>query len=129
MLDGDTILVGHSLGPAFILSVLEEVSMKKQVRACFFVSGFLGLLDNPAYDALNTSFTTKKFDWKVIKKSCRHFYMLNADNDPYVPLKKGKELAEKISADCMIVKNGGHINEESGFKRFDVLLDLIKKEL
>src|SRR3989338_7755510 len=47
--DEDSILVGHSLGPAFILSVLEQVSLSKLVRACFFVCGFLGLLGNPDF--------------------------------------------------------------------------------
>ncbi len=40
----DTIFIGHSLGSAFILSVLEKIN--KKVKACYFVSGFIGLLNN-----------------------------------------------------------------------------------
>lgn len=44
-LDEDSIVVGHSLGPAFLLSVLENLD--KQIRASFFVAGFIGFLNNP----------------------------------------------------------------------------------
>ncbi len=39
ILDKNTILIGHSLGPAFILRILERC--EKPVRASIFVSGFL----------------------------------------------------------------------------------------
>ncbi|GEM_PF-2655798 len=39
-IDEQSILVGHSLGPAFILSILEDLNF--QIPACFFVAGFTG---------------------------------------------------------------------------------------
>ena len=60
LIDEDSIFVGHSLGPAFILSVLESLKLPKPVKACFFVSGFLGLINNKQFDDLNKTFTTKK---------------------------------------------------------------------
>ena len=42
----DTIVVGHSLGPVFLLNVLEKASANKQIKGAFFVAGFLGLINN-----------------------------------------------------------------------------------
>ncbi|MBU0760931.1 MAG: alpha/beta hydrolase [Nanoarchaeota archaeon] len=116
----DSIFIGHSLGPAFILSILERLNIK--VKACFFVSGFLGLLGNPEFDEVNKTFIAKEFDWERIRKNCENFYVYHSDNDPYVSLEKAKELAEKLGTEVIIVKNAGHFNESSGYLKFELLL-------
>ncbi|MFH0701208.1 MAG: alpha/beta hydrolase, partial [Candidatus Woesearchaeota archaeon] len=52
-----SIVVGHSLGPAFLLSFLE----KHRVKAAFFVAGFVGKLDNSNFDSINDTFVNKSF--------------------------------------------------------------------
>jgi len=126
-LDEKSIVIGHSLGPAFLLSVIEKLS--HPIKCAFFIAGFTGLLDIPEFDELNKTFTTKSFDWNKIKKNCKRFIVLNSDNDPYVPLEKGKELAEHLGSELIIVKNAGHINKQSGYTRFDILLEKVRKEL
>jgi len=125
-LSKDTIFVGHSLGPAFILSILEKID--QPVQAAFFVSGFLGKINNPLYDRANESFM-KKFDWQKIKQNCGKFYMFHSDNDPYVKLKKAEELAKYLGIEIILIKGGGHLNEKAGYLKFDLLLENIKKEL
>src|SRR3989338_8629887 len=49
-LDENSIVVGHSLGSAFLLSVLEDFN--RPIKATFFVAGFTGLLNNPDFDEL-----------------------------------------------------------------------------
>ncbi len=44
----DTIFVGHSLGPAFILRILEQANAK--IQSAYLISGFTGLLNNPTFD-------------------------------------------------------------------------------
>lgn len=127
VIDEDTILVGHSLGPAFILSILEKINTP--VKACFLVAGFIGLLDNPHFDELNKTFTTKDFGWEKIRNNCKKFYVINAEDDPYVPLIKGKELANNLKTELITLKNAGHINTEFGFTEFPQLLEYIKKEI
>jgi len=68
-IDENTVFVDHSLGCAFILSVLEE-DREKPVRACYLVSGFAGPLGDARFDAINKTFTIKKFDWEKIKGNC-----------------------------------------------------------
>ncbi|MBD3252891.1 serine hydrolase family protein [Candidatus Pacearchaeota archaeon] len=128
-IDENTVFIGHSLGPAFILSVLEKLTLSKPVKACFFVSGFLGLLGNQEFDEINKTFTTKDFDWKKIKSSCQKFHVFQSDNDPYVPIERAKELAEGLDAEITVVSGAGHFNEAAGYTKFDLLLEKINKEI
>jgi hypothetical protein len=118
------ILIGHSLGVAFILSLLE----KHKAKACFFVAGFISKLGNE-FDNINVSFIDKKFNFDKIKKNCERFVVFQSDNDPYVSVQHGKELAEKVDGELIIVKNAGHFNSKAGYDRFDELLEQIKSSL
>ncbi len=113
----DTVFVGHSLGVAFILSLVE----KYKVKACFFVAGFLGEIGIQAFDEINESFVNKQFDWEKIRNNCSKFYVYHSDNDPYVPLSKGHELAAKLSAEFRSVEGAGHFNEKAGYVKFEEL--------
>ncbi len=123
----NSIVVGHSLGVAFLLSVIERLD--KPVKAAFFVAGFTTPLDNPEFDEFIGTFVGKQFDWNKIRRNCGKFYVMNSDNDPYVPLEQGRNLAKNLKAELIILKNAGHINEEAGFTRFDFLLEKMKGEL
>jgi hypothetical protein len=126
-LNKESIVVGHSLGTAFLLTVLENLD--KPIKAAFFVSGNTDLLDNPKFDKLNKSFVNRKFDWKKIKKNCPKFFVFHSDNDPYVPLKKAEELSRNLDAKLILVKNAGHFNEKAGYTKFELLLENILKEI
>lgn len=123
--DENLILVGHSSAPAVILRKLKEI--EKPVFAIFLVSGFLGSVGNEEYDKLNASFFKTPFNWTKIRKNARHIFVYNSDNDPYVPLEKGGELARNLGVKLKILKNAGHINSESGFYQFPQLLKDIKR--
>lgn len=125
LLNKDSVVIGHSLGVAFLLTLLE----KSQAKAAFFISGFIGLLNNPSFDKINKTFTYKKFDWDLIRQNCNKFYVFHSDNDPYVPLEKAKELAKPLSTDIILIKGGGHLNRESGYIKFELLLNKIKGEI
>ncbi len=122
----DSIVIGHSLGPVFILSVLEDID--RPIKAAFFVSGFASEIGNPDFDSINRTFY-RHFDWRRIRKNCGKFEVFHSDNDPYVPMEKAEELAGKLGTDLTIVKNAGHFNEKSGYRRFELLLEKIKAEL
>jgi len=118
------VIVGHSLGPALILQKLGQLD--RPIRAVFLASGFLGELGLPDFDPLNANFFERPLDWERIRQNCQEFYVYNSDNDPYVPLKKGLELAVNLQTDLRIVHDGGHINAAAGYTKFDRLLDDIK---
>lgn len=123
-IDEETIFVGHSLGPVFIMNILENLD--QPILAAFFVSGFTGLLGQPEFDEINKTITNRKFYYSKIKNNCKKFFIYNSDTDPYVPLDKGCELARKLNGKLTIVKNGGHINASAGYTEFPLLLKDIK---
>lgn len=127
MIDDESVLIGHSLGPAFILSVLEEINTK--VKACFFVSPFLGLIGNPDFDNINETFVCKEFDWEKIKNNCNKFFAYYGNNDPYVPLKEAKKISDKLGIKLKIIENGGHLNEQAGYDNFPELLEDIVENI
>lgn len=116
----DSILIGHSIGVAFLLSVLESINF--QVRASYLVSGFIELLNNSSFDDINKTFFDKDFNFKKIKDNCKEFFIYHSDNDPYVSIEKSKNLSNKLSAQIHLVHGAGHFNSESGYDQFDLLL-------
>jgi uncharacterized protein len=126
-LNENSIVVGHSLGPAFLLNVLENLD--SPIKCAYFVSGFTGLISNPEFDELNKTFAVREFDWDKIKNNCKKFVVINSDNDPYVPLEKGKELAQNLDTELITLENAGHINKESGHTKFNLLFEKIKEQL
>jgi hypothetical protein len=126
-LNENSIVIGHSLGPAFLLNILEELD--KPIKAAFFVSGFVGLLGSPEFDEINKTFVDKSFDWQKIKQNCPKFFVFHSDNDPYVPLEKAKQFAKNLGVKVVLVKNAGHFNEKAGYIKFPLLLGKIKHEI
>jgi len=126
-LDENSIVVGHSLGPAFLLSILENLD--RPIKAAFFVSGFIGFLGNPEFDEVNKSFVDKRFDWQKIRRNCPKFFVFHSDDDPYVPLEKAEQLAKNLGVGVTLVKDAGHFNESAGYANFELLLGKIRDEL
>lgn len=123
-LDNESVLVGHSIGAVFMLSILEK--LKSPIYTAVFVSGFLHDLGNNDFDKINNSFYDKDFDWQLIKGNARSIVVFHGDDDPYVPLKEAKYLAENLGTKIKVIKNGGHLNESAGFTEFPELLKVIK---
>jgi predicted alpha/beta hydrolase family esterase len=118
------VFVGHSIAPAFILSILENYKAK----ACFLVSGFIGgPLGLEKYDEINKTFTQKEFNFEKIKENCDTIISFASDNDPYVPLKRTKEMTDKINGKLIIIKGAEHFQDSSGYNTFKELLNEIKK--
>lgn len=126
-LDENSIIIGHSLGPAFLLRIIEKLS--HQIKAAFFISGFVRLYGVPQFDNVNRTFVSAPFDWRRIRQNCKIFRVFHSNNDPYVPLDCGKELAGNLETELILVTGAGHFNESAGYTRFDLLLDEIKREL
>ena len=118
-IDSETIFIGHSLAVPLTLHFLE----KRKLKSAFFVGGFCSLLDE-RFNKYIDSFI-KPFDWEKIKQNCSQFYVFNSDNDSYVPLSRGEELANNLGVTLNLVKGAGHFNEE---KKFELLLEVIKNE-
>lgn len=122
----DTVFVGHSLGPAFILRILEK-KLRFPSKAAFFIGPFIGRLGNPDLDKINKTFFDTEFDWVSIKKNCKQFHIFCSDNDPYVPLENAAEVAKRLGVNQVLIKGAGHFNKKSGYKKIQFLLEMIKQ--
>ncbi len=122
----DSILVGHSLGGAFLLRVLEKSKIK--IKATFIVAAPIGVLPIKNFDS-DKLFIGKPFDWKKIKMNCPNFFVFHSDNDPYVSLGNGEKIAEKLGTKLIFIPNAGHFNKASGYKKFELLLQKINTEI
>jgi len=123
----ETIFIAHSSGPAFVLSILEKINIK--IEKCFFVSGFLELLQIPEFYILNETITSRQFDWEAIYKNCNYFYMCHGSDDPYVWIESVEIMSEKLWIKVDMIEWWGHLNEETGYTKFQYLLDKITKDI
>ncbi len=119
-----TVLVGHSLGAAFALRLVERAT--RPVTGLFLAAGFVGALGLPDYDPINASFFAAPFDWASIRarkgRACRCWA---GDDDPYVPLARSREMADHLGVELETVPGGGHLNTETGFNAFPQLRDAV----
>lgn len=116
------LIIGHSLGANFILHVLEQnLSAPEQI---ILVSALNDFIDNKEYDALNKSFF-KDFNWRAIQSGMKKADILHGDDDPYVPLNQAQDIADGLGLDLKVIQDGGHLNIETGYDRFPLLLELI----
>lgn len=119
-IDKNTILIGHSLGTPFILRFLEQLD-EKIIDQAFFVAGFERSLNIPEVE----NFVNKPFNWTRIKNYCNKFFVINSDNDPYINLSIGKDLARNLNAKLIVEHNGDHLSNPLGNFSYPKLLELI----
>lgn len=125
LVSGESIFIGHSLGSAFLLHVLEN--MKGPVRASFLVASAFQELGLPEFDVINSTFYKKDFDWMRIRRNCEKFLVYASDNDPYVPGAHAVFLARELGAELAHIPGAGHFNRASGYTTFPNLLGEVRK--
>src|SRR5690606_28374720 len=91
--DGQTYLVGHSLGCMTILRYLESLAPVKKVGGCIFVAGFGARF--PGYDGGHDSFFDHELDWDKIRTHCDNFVAIHSYDDPHVDIAQLTLLGEK----------------------------------
>lgn len=117
----ELIIVGHSLGVVTALDFIEQ--SKKPIKVLISVSGFAKDLGAE----INSYFMkVKEIDFEKVKKNLEKSYVLYGDNDPYVPQKELKLLADNLGAEPIIFPNGGHLNTDAGYTKFPKLLEIVE---
>ena len=120
-INSNSILVGHSLSPAFILHLLQ--SLDHSIFGTFLVVPFIRLLNLPEIDEVNITIVKGPIDWNKIKKNMGTIKIYASDNDPYVPFEAVRDIADKLGVDITLIKRAGHINESSGYTEFPLIRD------
>ncbi len=119
------VLVGHSIGAAFALRLLERAETR--IRAVFLIAGFSSQLGDPAFDPYTVTFMKAPFDWQKILRNSGSFFVYAGDIDPYVPRRFTTELAAGVGSSPVIIPGGGHLSAESGWLTLPFLWEEIRK--
>lgn len=121
------VFIGHSLAPVFILHLADKYNLR--LNSAIFVSPFLTFLHEKGvwqFDHVNSSFYKIDFDFEKLKTQIPNSYVVYGNDDPYVDKKFPLDFAKKINSKVIVVKNGGHLNEEFGYTKFPLILNLCK---
>ena len=119
LINENTTFFAHSIAPIFVCKFLinNKVKVKKMVFVCGF-NNYLGI--DEEYDSVNESMYVDNLT--DIKNYCNDIICYYSDNDPYVKYDVEKDFADTISTEQYCISNGGHLNAESGYTKFDELL-------
>ncbi len=99
--------------------------MNHPVRAAFLTGTPIGIRPILNYER-DSSFCGFSFDWETIRKNAHHFVIFQSDDDPYVSLENGEELAKNLNVKLNFVPNAGHFNAKAGYLKFELLLEKLK---
>lgn len=128
-LPGDSVcFVGHSLGPLFILHMVDHYNIK--CDSAIFVSPFLTKLDRmKEIDFVNDTFYKSDFNFEKLKQNIPLSYAIYARDDPYVPTPKAKDFATRMDSQIIESNTGKHFNSEAHCVSFPLVLELCKTRL
>ena len=121
-IDENTIIIAHSIAPVFVCKYIIErkIKVKKLIFVCGF-NNYLGI--DPEYDAVNEPMFLNNL--KDVKNYCNNIICFYSDDDPYVKFEVEKDFADTISNEQHVIKDGGHINSESGYTEFKDILNVL----
>ncbi len=119
-INSESILIGHSLGAAAALNILE----KHTVRAAFLIAPAVLKTDNE-FTTVMHEIADQNFDFETIRKHCRSIEIWHADNDPYLPLTVAQTLAAHLKIEVTLVSGAGHMNSNAGYTEFPKLLEQV----
>lgn len=118
----NTVVIGHSLGGKFLLRILEKRDVS--ILGAYFVGTPIGVLPIQNNERDN-AFTGNDFDWTTIRNNAQYFGVFQSDDDPYVCLENGEQLAKHLGVALSFVPNAGHFNTRAGYTQFPALRDMI----
>ncbi len=104
--DENLYLIGHSAGVITILRYLEKLNPEQKIGGVVMVAGFT---DDLGFAELKNFFTAE-IQFEKIKKQAKYFVAIQSDDDPYVPLKHGDILKEKLGAELIIKHQAKHFS-------------------
>ena len=116
LINENTVIIAHSIGPVFISKFLIENKVK--VKKLIFVCGFNNYLNiNKEYDTVNKSMYLNNLE--EVKNYAEDIICFYSNNDPYVKYEVEKEFADKVATNQIMIPNAGHINSEAGYDAFE----------
>lgn len=121
----ETLLIWHSLWGAFLLRLLENYQWK--IHLLVTVGSPVWIQPIRFYESDFAFLHGFDFEWESIVNKVQHSLVFHSDDDPYVSLWNGQELAKKLGTKLSFIPNSWHFNEAAWFTEFPQLLEEIKK--
>ncbi|MEI8230817.1 MAG: alpha/beta fold hydrolase [Candidatus Peregrinibacteria bacterium] len=122
-IDSASIIIAHSLGCAFALRVLENLT--HPIFGTILVAPVWGRGMGQEYEPAMENFVRDPFDWDVIKNNGGAIQIIQSDNDRFIPLRKSSTLSHHLHCPLAIIHDAGHFNTSSGYDQFPELLELL----
>lgn len=102
-LDGNTVLVGYSLGSPTTLRFLNDYPGRVKIAGLVLVAGFGdGIRERPG------ALFRPALDFDLIRKRARRRVCIYSDNDWLIAPERSKDLARRIGAGEVVVLGAGH---------------------
>ncbi len=128
--DNQCFFVGHSLGCITILRYLEKLAQEQKIGGAVLVAGFtdkgLTLGEDENINDIGTFFEVG-VDFEKIKKRRNKFIAIHSDNDPYVPLRFGDILKEKLGAELIVKHDMSHFSGDDNINELPCVLEAVLK--
>ncbi len=121
--DENVFLIGHSLGGPAIFRYLEALPMGKKIGGAVVVAGFAESINAQAVE----NFVTGKWHDEKIKTSSNQITLINADDDPYIPMEMAERMKKRFDAHLIVMRNAQHICEKAGFLQLPEALEDLRK--
>lgn len=124
--DKNRLVVGHSLGPLFLLHLLEKYQFT--VKGAVLVAPFFEIHGkSEIVEKFNEPFYKQDFEFNKLKRLMSKSTVIYSHDDSYVDNKKSLNFAKKLGSRVAVVHGLGHMGLESGMKEFPAVLEEIKK--
>jgi len=122
----ESIIIGHSAGATFILGLLESLPRNVQVQKAILVAGFMEEGEKKEFHDYKKGLI-KGFDWKKIQKSCRRFYFIASDNDPFLcGDDQAQILQDRLGGEVVLLEGQGHFNTGKGNNKYKQFPEILK---
>jgi len=126
-LDGETYLIGHSLGGITILRYLESLPDNKSIGGAVLIAGFANDLTYDGYKGELTNFFTSPINWDRINSACPKFFVLYSRGDSWVDESNYHELKEKLHAKGELQNGFKHYSGDDGITELPIALTTLEE--
>lgn len=116
--DGETVVIGHSLGSVLALRLAERVGFGKGI--------LLAAWDFNDLTPEHQSFWPNMIDHVKIKNNVKEWVFPVSENDPYVTVTIAKEVAGRVNGKVLEVGKRGHfLTKEDGVTEVPEILEFV----
>jgi uncharacterized protein len=129
--DGDTYLIGHSIGCQTILRYLESLKGDTKIGGAFFAAGWLhlkeGSLETDEEINIADEWTNSPIDLSSAKRHINRSVACFSDNDPFVLVSESSIFEKELGSKIILHPKRGHFTSEHGVLELHVALNEILK--